>query len=148
LDVFFQFRKQLGRNYLYTQGSYVPGYRYLNHPSIVLDRWQKPGDRANIQQYTSSPTTAAYTAASSQLISSNAVYSDASFVRLKNFSLTYNLSMGKRGQKNIETKSIRLFLNAQNLLTFTRYQGSDPEVQSLYVMPPLRTFTFGLQANF
>ena len=51
---------------------------------------------------------------------------DGSFVRLKNISLGYDLSPELLGRFKI--RSARIYLSGQNLLTFTRYSGVDPEV--------------------
>ncbi|WP_372745176.1 SusC/RagA family TonB-linked outer membrane protein [Lutibacter sp.] len=51
---------------------------------------------------------------------------DGSYVRLKNIALAYNLPsdvVEKFGMQNV-----RLAMSAQNLLTFTKYSGLDPEV--------------------
>ncbi len=142
MDIFFQFKKQVGLNYLYTQASYVPGYYYLNHPVIIEQRWRKPGDVAHIQRLTSAANTPAYTAAGNHLRSSEAVYSDASFIRLKNVSLSYQLPAKKLAFVGLS--SLKVFCQAQNLFTLTNYLGADPENQNLYVLPPLRIINFGL----
>ena len=71
---------------------------------------------------------------------SDGAISDASFVRLKNISLSYKLPL-----KDVDCK---LFFEGQNVLTFTKYQGADPEFTSLGFTPPLKIVTAGLQLNF
>ena len=76
-------------------------------------------------------------------IRSDRAVDDASFLRLKTLSLSYNLS-----QKAIEKtglQGVRLFAHGQNLLTFTNYLGLDPE--GGLALPPLRSFTFGLEVK-
>lgn len=51
---------------------------------------------------------------------------DGSFIRLKNISIGYDLSAGLLSRFKI--RSARIYLSGQNLLTFTRYSGVDPEV--------------------
>jgi len=51
---------------------------------------------------------------------------DGSYVRLKNVSLGYNFP--KRLLEKIRVEKLRLSVSAQNLLTFTKYSGLDPEV--------------------
>ncbi len=71
---------------------------------------------------------------------------DASFIRLKNLSLNYDVKLPETATKYISHFS--LFLRAQNLLTITGYRGYDPETPSRsFVVPTLRTFTFGFQAK-
>jgi TonB-linked SusC/RagA family outer membrane protein len=145
LDVFLEFRKQKGRNYIYTQSSAVPGLGLNNQPVYVLDRWQKPGDQATVQRYTSQSGTPAYVAASINLPGSGAIFTDASFIRVKNVSLAYNLPSAWISK--IKLRSCRLYAEAQNLFTITKYKGADPENQNLYVLPPLRTIAVGLLIN-
>lgn len=144
LDFIFEFKKQLGLNYLSTLG--VPGYRYVNQPALVLDRWQKPGDRAEVQKFTATTTSSAYQVATNGLLNSDAVYSDASFVRCKNISITYKLSSGTLQKMKMDDVSI--FFQAQNPFVITRYKGPDPENQTTTFLPPLKTFTAGCQVNF
>lgn len=142
LDIFFEFKKQTGVNYLSNLAGTVPGYKYYNQPVIVLSRWQNPGDIANIQKFTSAGGPA-LTASNLYLRSSNAIYSDASYVRLKNLSLSYSIPQSLL--KKLHVANCRVYLQGQNLLTMTNYVGADPENQSLFVLPPLRTVTAGIQ---
>lgn len=81
LSVFFSFRKQQGTNYLYQLASYVPG-SIGNLPALVTNRWQHPGDNAEIQKYTQDVSGPAYNAAGILASYNNsAMYSDASFIR-------------------------------------------------------------------
>jgi TonB-dependent starch-binding outer membrane protein SusC len=146
LSIFFEFRKQLGRNYLYTQGLNVPGYGYINQPVIVLNRWQKPGMNTTIQKFTQAFNSPAYTAAYPNLLSSEAIYSDASYIRCKNISLQYSGSSAFLRQMHIQ--QLRIYLLAQNLFMITNYVGADPENQSLYILPPLKTLVAGLSLTF
>ncbi len=79
---------------------------------------------------------------------------DGSFVRLKNVSLGYALPI-----KTKLVKRVRVYLSGQNLATFTKYRGYDPEVNSdfnnnaqygldNYAYPAARTFTLGASASF
>jgi hypothetical protein len=107
-----------------------------------LGRWQKPGDNAGIQKFTQDYSTVYNAYGHLQL--SNAAISDASFIRLKNLSLSYQLPETWRQKMHIQ--GWRIFLQAQNLLTITRYLGLDPETQGL-TLPPLRMITFGIHAT-
>jgi TonB-linked SusC/RagA family outer membrane protein len=53
---------------------------------------------------------------------------DASYVRLKNIQLGYNLPVSLTKRANI--KSLRLFVSATNLITITDYTGYDPETSA------------------
>ncbi|MDR3129383.1 MAG: SusC/RagA family TonB-linked outer membrane protein [Tannerellaceae bacterium] len=68
---------------------------------------------------------------------------DASFVRLRNLSLTYSQPLG-RGYSDA---AVDFTVTAQNLFTFTRYQGYDPELSSgtdLGTYPTSRVLSFTL----
>lgn len=142
LDFLFQFVKQTGYNYLFTFES-KPGDA-VNQPVEVLDRWQKEGDIAKFQKFIVNDWQAglAYSNASR----SEQAYSDASFIRLKNLSLSYSLP--DRWRERMRMKQVRVFMQGQNLLTFTSYKGLDPETQNAYSLPPLRILTAGLHLTF
>ena len=137
LTLFFQFVKQQGYNYIY--GNATPG-SMTNQPTDVLNRWRHPGDVTNNQLFTTASlgSTAYYYNASS-----DAAVSDASFIRLKNAELSYSLPVKWSGK--IKTELIRFYLRGQNLLTFTKYKGADPEVTSTSTLPPLKILAAGVQ---
>jgi len=141
LDIFFQFAKQTGRNYYF--GSFLPaGFSEQNEPSYLLNRWQKPKDIAPYQRYNSDFS---LSESLSEALVSNAAYSDASYIRLKNLSLSWQLPQAWRTKAHLQ--NARLFILSQNLLTITNYIGLDPESQSSTTLPPLRVVTFGFQVT-
>jgi TonB-dependent starch-binding outer membrane protein SusC len=144
LDGFFEFRKQEGLNYLATQVARLPGMAY-NQPDIVLNRWLPTSADAPIQRYTSNFSSAAF-AASILMRNADAIFGDASFIRLRNASLSYSLSDRLLAKTAME--SCRIYIQGQNVGTFTRYKGADPENQNLYALPPLRAITGGIQLTF
>jgi TonB-linked SusC/RagA family outer membrane protein len=78
-------------------------------------------------------------------ISSDAVIVDASFMRLRNLSLSY--SFPRQWLDAVKVKNGQIFLRGENLVTVTNYKGLDPETQGS-VLPPLKMFTAGLQFSF
>jgi len=139
-----EFRNQKGRSYLSQLSNTIPGTIY-NQPTIVLDRWQKPGDKASIQKFSSNPFGKAYTALS-YLAQSNGIYSDATYARLKNLYASYQFP--NIWLKPLHINSAKFYLEGQNLFTVTKYKGTDPETQNFYVLPPLQTAVLGLQIIF
>ena len=140
LDFLFQFVKQTGRNYI---GQLLPpGWRGVNQPTVVLDRWQNPGDITDVQKFIQRPGPAffAHRAAGDNRIS------DASFIRLKNVFLSYQLPT--KWIKKTKLESSKLYLQGQNLFTITDYVGMDPENQNIRFLPPLRVITAGVQITF
>lgn len=139
LDFLLQFVKQ--QNFTSASMAGQPGTRG-NQPVEVLNHWQGAGDSAGFQQYTAGYNYAAVDAFYSYL-ESDGVIGDASYVRLKNISLTYKVP-----EKWLFGASCRATLEAQNLLTFTSYKGRDPEFGLSGYLPPLRVLTAGLQFTF
>ncbi len=142
-DFFFQFVKQKGRHAVYANSA--PPGGSPNQPLWLLNRWQQPGDIARFQKYTTITSSPAGKASSLMSQSSSAL-TDASFVRLKNISLSYDLP--KQWMQKLKLHSCRMYVQAQNLLTFTAYKGADPENQSLVSLPPLRTIAAGFSLTF
>lgn len=146
LHLFFNFRKQTGSNYLATlyQNNTLPGTAF-NQPYYVLERWQRPGMEAPLQRFTTTTSSNAYTT-TSRFRQSNGGFGDASFLRLRTLSISYRFPAALLHR--LKMSSGRVFVSGQNLLTITGYQGSDPETQNLYALPPLRTIAAGFQLSF
>ena len=109
-----------------------------NQSRRLLDRWQKPGDLTDI------PRHGVYTEFDDRLLE------DASFMRLKNLSLSYAFPAALL-RKTRCISGLRIMLQAQNLLTFTKFTGLDPESSlNLYAAqyPMSRQFTFSIDLTF
>ncbi|WP_461533093.1 SusC/RagA family TonB-linked outer membrane protein [Sinomicrobium sp.] len=78
-------------------------------------------------------------------ISSTARWGDASYLRLKNVYLTYNLPESVLSHLGIDRCSI--YAQGQNLLTITGYDGLDPEVGHLMYTPLIRSFYLGINLS-
>jgi hypothetical protein len=141
LSFIFQFVSQTGYNYLQNYSN--PG-TLSNQPAVVLARWQKPGDKTSIEQYTSDVTPAFF--AYLNAYSSDLILGDASFIRLKNISVSYEFPQSLI--QKLHGQLLRLYFQAQNVFTLTHYKGLDPENQNSNVLPPLRVLTAGLQFSF
>jgi hypothetical protein len=137
LDIFIQFVDQIEYNYQSYFSS--PGQDKAQEPTAVLSRWQKTGQLTNIQRFGSTGATSNNYA---DYQYSNAVLTTGSFIRIKNLSLSYQLPSGWRSAAHLQ--NARVYLQCQNLWTFTRYLGLDPETGGLH-LPPLRMITGGLQ---
>ncbi|MET4547440.1 TonB-linked SusC/RagA family outer membrane protein [Pedobacter africanus] len=143
LDFFFQFVKQEGPGLNYGFLSYSNGER-VNKDLSALDRWRNPGDPAVIPGASLTSGKPIYNAYRNNYRLSDANWVDASFIRLKNVSLRYNFgSLLKR--QNL--KNLTVYVQGQNLFTLTKYDGFDPETKA-YVLPPLSTYTAGVQVSF
>jgi TonB-linked SusC/RagA family outer membrane protein len=142
LDIFLQFTKQMGLSYV-ANYSTIAGRAPRNLPVEYAKRWQKPGDNSDIQKIYGILIPDDFLRSANTLQSSSFRYEDASFIRLKNLSLSYDLPDGWTKKYGLE--KIRMFLHGQNLWTITKYSGFDPETQSVNSLPPLKIWTAGLQ---
>jgi TonB-linked SusC/RagA family outer membrane protein len=109
-----------------------------NQSRRLLNRWKNPGDITDI------PRHGEYTEFDSRLLE------DASFLRLKNVNLAYSFPAELLKKSRI-IRGLRVYAQAQNLLTFTNFSGLDPEgTTNLYAAqyPMSRQFTFGLDLMF
>lgn len=140
LNVFLQFKKQLGYNYL-RSGATV-GLRQ-NVPVQLLDRWQNPGDNNPMQRASGLGLYPGVLDADNRQRESNATISDASFIRLRNLTISYQVP-----QDFSKGLDLNLYLQGQNLFVITPYDGPDPEQSSFEILPPLRQVTLGMQLSF
>lgn len=139
LDFLFQFVKQ--ENFNPTFMFRMPG-TMTNQPSAVTEHWREPGDVGPYQVY-SSGIKPAIQRANTRNTQSDAGISDATYIRLKNISLSYDVPERWSGKMKF-----RFSLQGQNMLTFTKYKGADPEFRTAGFLPPLRIYTSSLQITF
>jgi len=145
LNVFLSFNRQYIQNWLGVLQS-APAGTIGNVPKQALARWQKPGDLTSVQKFTTitQPTNSleGYYAG----FYSDARFSDITYVRLKTVSLSYTLPA--EWIKRVKMNAANIFIQAQNLFTFSPFKGTDPETAFITRIAPLRTLTAGLQLNF
>lgn len=139
---FLQFTKQTGKKWT-TNNLYNPPGSIFNVPTLALDRWQHAGDQKDIQKFTTSQGPISGTAGFYPYSFSNAGYVDASYLRLRNVSFSYDIPL--KWLNVISIKTCRFYVQAQNLFVISGYKGGDPETQNYTRMSPLRTITGGLQ---
>ena len=124
------------------------GNQYLNQFATYADRWTPENSNSDI------PRTKGYIGSAAGYASY--LVEDGSYLRLKTVSLGYNIESGLI--KKLRLKSAKVYLSAQNLLTWTKYSGSDPEVNTynsaltsgfdFSSYPRSRTFVFGANITF
>lgn len=108
-----------------------------NQMTSMLNVWQKPGDVTNI------PAPGQTLQFDSHLIE------DASFVRLKNVTLTYSLPQNILDKLYLQ--GLTFHFTGRNLLTFTDFTGYDPEPETnniTFFYPNTRQYEFGLEVTF
>ena len=142
LDFLFQFVKQTNFNF-YQLISNPPGF--LNGtPSIMTDRWTPEHTQALFSKATTQYNE--YATQVATMRESDHAISDASYIRLKNISISYHFAIPKMPNTNI-----RIYLQGQNLWSWTNdYFGIDPEFNfdNSQLLPSLRSYALGLQLNF
>ena len=105
---------------------------------LLYDRWKKPGDVTDIPRWGVTPQM------------DSRFLEDASFLRLKNLMISYTFLQEWMKKTNFFTNA-RIYAQGQNLLTFTKFSGLDPEAftnmyQAQY--PMSRQYSFGLELSF
>ena len=113
-------------------------FQAYNQSRRLLKRWKTPGDVTDI------PRHGVYTEFDSRLLE------DASFLRLKNAMISYSLPKNLL-ERNRVLRGLRIFLQGQNLLTFTNFSGLDPEgTTNIYAAqyPMSRQYTIGIDLTF
>lgn len=121
-----------------------------NQPRWILNRWTGEGTSNKIPRYTFNDT-------NNNWRTSDLYIKDGSYLRLKNITLGYTLPL--KWTSRIFIRKIRVYVSAENLLTFTKYDGFDPEISPVTingssmgidkgVYPQARTFYFGANVTF
>lgn len=127
------------------------GYYEDNQFADQLDRWQQPGDQTDVPR-------ASYDGTAGGELTSSRFISDASYLRLQELTLGYNVPLRIAGVLGFSTA--RIYVTGFNLFTSTEYEGYDPDLNTngvtasialgtdFYTYPIARTFTFGIQAGW
>lgn len=127
----------------------VNGDYFDNQTVDQMNYWKKPGDITNIPQ----PRLYEGNGAGK----SSRWVQDGSYFRVKSINLGYNIP--RKALQRFKIDNARIYVAAQNLFTFTKYNGYDPEVNATYVgnlnlghdfytPPQARTITFGINLGF
>ncbi len=74
------------------------------------------------------------------------IYENASFVRIKDVSLSYTFPKTLLGRYSLN--NLRIFVTGRNLATFTKWRGLDPELDSQHQIPLQKEYVFGLNLEF
>ncbi|MGS2765016.1 SusC/RagA family TonB-linked outer membrane protein [Sinomicrobium sp. M5D2P9] len=144
LDFLLEFIRQYGPSNIFANNVLPPGFSKRNVSAAVLNRWEGPGSSSAVQRYTQSFLN--FTNYSLARQSDYGVSSESSFVRLRTVSLSYEIPSVYIQKSGLS--SCRLYVHGQNLFTWTRYKGLDPQFPGGNVLPSLRVITMGLQLQF
>lgn len=150
----FLFQGVYGNKILNSADRYTDYYNgSFNVRTNALNRWRSadnPGDGMTPRAAVTNPS-------STTVVSTRNIF-DGSYLRLRNITLGYALT--GRALKALNINSARIFFTADNVVTFTKYFGYNPEVnvwaaspqprygvdQGTYPLP--RTFSLGLNVGF
>jgi TonB-linked SusC/RagA family outer membrane protein len=125
-------------------GTAPPGYNAVNMSSYIYDLYKQTNGKIATRTFGYNTDGSAYNSFV-KYVQSDAVLSDGAYLRLKNVALSYTFS--DKWIKHLKMSSARLYLQGQNLLTFTKFKGYDPETPAINI-PPLRTIILGANLSF
>lgn len=145
LDVFFTY--MIG-NDVYAEWKRLgarPGQKWSITEDVAKNRWTAPGS-------TNKYPRAVHTLNAFNVKNSTRFLEDGSFVRLR--SLTFSYSFPLSLLTKVHVKGLRVYMQGDNLLLFSKYSGWDPEVSKnldprfmgmdAYGVPPSKTISFGI----
>lgn len=147
LEIFLQGVQ--GNNLYYGGGQYMSASGsngYDNQTRDQLKAWKKPGDITNVPE--------ARLFLANGVDPSSRYIADGSFMRIKAVTLGYNLPSNLT--KKLRIERLRVYVRGQNLFTFTKYNGWDPEVNAdyqanninqgvdFYSAPQIKAIVFGI----
>lgn len=120
----------------------APGFNFTNKDKIILDAWTEQNPDSDV------PRIGQAMAFDSRLLE------NASFLRMKNLKLTYNLPQSLFAGQNV-LSGARVYLMARNLFTITKFKGFDPEASrsdisfsSMNQFPNTKQYMAGIQLSF
>ena len=123
---------------------------YINLPKTILNRWTGEGTSNSQPRFM-------FDSPNNNYRSSDLWVEDASFLRARNVQLGYTLP--QKWTQKVAVQRFRVYVQAENLFTLTKYSGCDPEVTGgngfssdlgvdRGVYPQSRTFSVGVNLNF
>ncbi|GEO23723.1 SusC/RagA family TonB-linked outer membrane protein [Cyclobacterium qasimii] len=157
LDLVFLLQGVYGNKIYEAAGGYYANNAnwFDNNTVAQMERWQEPGDLTDVPQ--------ARLGYCNGCSASSRYISDGSYLRLKTISLAYNFP--EEWNEKLKINNAKIYIIAQNMLTFTKYHGWDPEVGTealsnsfsnanlfqgvdLYSAPQAKTYSIGLNLGF
>ena len=131
------------RRYVDSDGAYID-YNFMSLDNgLGWSRWRQPGDNATHPRARLGGNRLSNEVTSRYL-------EDGSYLRIKNITVSYPLPANVLRKMHLQ--SFRIFLSGDNLYTFTKFSGMDPEVgvKGLfsYNYPVSRVFSLGIDVKF
>jgi TonB-linked SusC/RagA family outer membrane protein len=136
-------------NFLYKNLIYNSGRESFDADGAILDinqmelpegwsRWEKPGDNATHPKPMMNGNNNAHKTSSRYL-------EDGSYFRIRNVTLSYTVP--EKWTKKVKIGNLRVYVSADNLYTYTKYSGMDPEVSyqmAAWSLPGMQAFKYPL----
>ncbi|MEY3576931.1 MAG: hypothetical protein RL394_514, partial [Bacteroidota bacterium] len=124
-------------------------FYFDNQSTSVLSRWRKEGDVTDVPR--------ALISGGFNWLGSDRYVEDASYVRFRTITARYTFN--KKILSKLKFRALSAYVTAENLFTFTKYLGQDPEVSfrgsdpfrvsyDYSMTPPAKNITFGIVAGF
>lgn len=149
----FRFQGQAGNEIQNGAGNFMScgACWFDNQTRDQLDRWQQAGDITDVPE-------ARLGYGNGEQVRSSRYLSDGSYLRLKNVTLAYDFPSKIFGKTGL--RDLRIYVTGTNLLTFTKYEGWDPEVTTdflasniiygvdFYAAPQPKTIVAGFRVGF
>jgi TonB-linked SusC/RagA family outer membrane protein len=129
-------------------GTQRPDLRFTNRTTAVLDRWTGEGTSNTVPRFTFADN-------NNNNRVSDLYIEDGSYMRLKNVQIGYSLPNNILSK--VKAEKWRFYISGENILTFTKYTGVDPEIGATSsfdagidrgVYPQARTIRFGTSVTF
>jgi hypothetical protein len=123
--------------------------KFANSGAELLNRWTIPGQVTDVPKlyYGNDAIVNQNGEATSRFVE------DGSFLRLQNIVFSYNVNKKLLDKTRDFIKSVRVYVQAQNVAVWTKYRGIDPEAyseqgQDNNVSPLVRTISVGFNVGF
>ncbi len=118
----------------------------FNRDARILDAWSETNKGSNIPRLSKNDPNSNFSTASDWYLE------DASYLRLKNVTVSYDLTnlLRKCGHFGDRSSRLSVYVSGENLFTITNYTGIDPECGGWDAMryPVARTFSFGVKLTY
>ncbi len=133
----------IGDRYIFVNERYYTRNTYnllgqSNFEKCMFDIWTEPGQVTDIPKY------------GTPFYFDTSWYSNAAFLRLKNITLSYTVPASALGWKTVS--GAKVYVTGRNLLTFTNFEGYDPEVGysngTVGLYPNSRQVVIGAEITF
>lgn len=139
-DFTFSLGKHIISNDLYFSRNPVK-FSDLNQHRDVTDYWKKEGDIAKFPRLYNGVKFMEF---------DDRMLLNSSFARLKNLTIGYSIPNNILAKQNI-LKGAKIFFTARNMLTFTSFEGLDPEIDANLTVganPNTKQFSMGMELKF